>query len=272
MLTFFVLVLALTVCSIGIFWRWVRIHSPEAKRARQAPTIDPGIARSAHLQRLAVLGSQAAGAAHEMKGAISVLYCLAEELEVEKVDCEIVDALRDTARSLHGMADDMTGFSRKSLPGSSVSLEEAVERCVRMTKVELRRLDGIECWVDGMPRVAIEPGRLHQILVNLLRNASEAMCDQAGGRVRITAKIHREQVLLLIDDDGPGVSTSAAGCLFEPFETTKEEQDGTGLGLAISRALARDVGGDLTLAPGLLGGACFALTLPIFVEPVALAS
>ena len=80
------------------------------------------------------------------------------------------------------------------------------------------------------------------------------------------------QVLLLVEDDGPGIASDVVDRIFQPFETTKDEQDGTGLGLAISRALAQDVGGDLTLAPGMLGGACFALTLPIFVEPVALAS
>jgi two-component system NtrC family sensor kinase len=110
------------------------------------------------------------------------------------------------------------------------------------------------------------------VLVNLLRNANDALCSQGGGRIRLSAKIDASQVLLLVEDDGPGIDAALSERVFEPFETTKTEGEGTGLGLPISRALAREAGGELNLAPGVLGGACFALRLPVYKEQLAKAS
>ena len=251
---------------------WGRRHAPPLPQKPVLTPIDTQLVSSAHVQRLAVLGSQAAGAAHEMKGALSVLYCLAEELESARVDTEVVDALRETTRSLHSLSEDMTGFSSRIVSGASSELERAVESAIRMTRVDLRGACSVEYWVDGLPKVAMEQGRLVQVLVNLFRNAGDALRDHEGYRVRLSAKIDDAQVLLLFEDDGPGIEAGIAGEVFEPFETTKPSGEGTGLGLAVSRALVREVGGELSLAPGVLGGACFALRLPIYVEQLAKAS
>ena len=128
--------------------------------------------RSAHTQRLAILGSQAAGTAHEMNSALSVLYCLAEELEVANTDPEIVSALRTTTKNLHSLTKDMTGFSRVSSNNSHSDLDAAVSRAIRMTQVDLRGVCKVEAWVDRLPPVAMEEGRLVQILVNLFRNSN----------------------------------------------------------------------------------------------------
>jgi len=251
---------------------------------RRAPSVSPVVVqktdrfhlRSAHTQRLAILGSQAAGTAHEMNGALSVLYCLAEEMELADTDSEMVEALRETTRNLHALTKDMTGFSRLSPNGSHSDLSAAVKRAVRMTRVELRGVCLVESWVDGMPPVAMEEGRLVQILVNLFRNAGDAIRDEGGGRIRVTAQVEMvppsanqmasSRVLILVEDDGPGIEAAIASELFERFQTTKVDGKGTGLGLNISRNLARGVDGDLGLAPGVLGGACFALRIPVFVQ------
>ena len=144
-----------------------------------------------------------------------------------------------------------------------------------MTKPELRGCVEVEQWVIGLPSVAMEEGRLVQVLVNLLRNSADAIRESGGGRIRISGQIEGEQVLVLVEDDGPGVESSVVQSLFSPFVTTKGRGDGTGLGLSVSRSLAREVGGDLSLAPGVLGGACFAVRLPMYQieqESYALAS
>lgn len=232
--------------------------------------------RSAHTQRLAILGSQAAGTAHEMNSALSVLYCLAEELEVANTDPEIVSALRTTTKNLHSLTKDMTGFSRVSSNNSHSDLDTAVSRAIRMTQVDLRGVCKVEAWVDRMPPVAMEEGRLVQILVNLFRNSADAIRDSGGGRIRVTAQVESthsgpqrmgsNRILILVEDDGPGIGAGIATHLFDRFETTKSEGKGTGLGLSISRNIARNVEGDLTLAPGVLGGACFALRIPVYTQ------
>jgi len=232
--------------------------------------------RSAHTQRLAILGSQAAGTAHEMNSALSVLYCLAEELEVANTDPEIVSALRTTTKNLHSLTKDMTGFSRVSSNNSHSDLDAAVNRAIRMTQVDLRGVCKVEAWVDRLPPVAMEEGRLVQILVNLFRNSADAIRDSGGGRIRVTAQVESthsgpqrmgsNRVLILVEDDGPGIGSGIATHLFDRFETTKSEGKGTGLGLSISRNIARNVDGDLSLAPGVLGGACFALRIPVYTH------
>jgi two-component system C4-dicarboxylate transport sensor histidine kinase DctB len=251
---------------------------------RRAPSASPPVVqkvdrfhlRSAHTQRLAILGSQAAGTAHEMNGALSVLYCLAEELELAGTEREMVEALRTTTRNLHALTKDMTGFSRLSPSGTHCDLSAGVKRAIRMTRADLRGVCVVESWVDGMPPVAVEEGRLVQILVNLFRNSGDAIRDAEGGRIRVTAQLESvpptsnrmasSRVLILVEDDGPGVDGAIAGQLFERFQTTKDDSKGTGLGLNISRNIARQVDGDLGLAPGVLGGACFALRIPVFTE------
>ena len=71
---------------------------------------------------------------------------------------------------------------------------------------------------------------------------------------------------VVVEDDGPGIEAAVASEIFKPFVTTKGRGEGAGLGLAVSSSIAREVGGELSLAPGVLGGACFALRLPVFEE------
>jgi len=114
-----------------------------------------------------------------------------------------------------------------------------------------------------------------QVFANLLKNSADAIRESGGGRVRVSGQIDSGQVLLLVEDDGPGIEPAVAARVFEPFVTTKTSSDGTGLGLAVSRSLAREVGGEIGLAPGVLGGACFAIRLPmqeLEMESYALAS
>jgi two-component system NtrC family sensor kinase len=197
-------------------------------------------------------------------------------LEVANTDPEIVSALRTTTKNLHSLTKDMTGFSRVSSNNSHSDLDAAVNRAIRMTQVDLRGVCKVEAWVDRLPPVAMEEGRLVQILVNLFRNSADAIRDSGGGRIRVTAQVESthsgpqrmgsNRVLILVEDDGPGIGSGIATHLFDRFETTKSEGKGTGLGLSISRNIARNVDGDLSLAPGVLGGACFALRIPVYTH------
>lgn len=224
---------------------------------------DHSLLKNAHVQRLSLLGRQAAAAAHEMRGVISVLYCLAEELEADNAEREVVESLREATRGLHRLSDDMTGFSRADSGIQSARIDKALKTAIRMTKTELQSTVEIEQWVIGLPSVAMDESRLVQILVNLLRNSADAIRESGGGRVRVSGQIEEGQVLLLVEDDGPGIESAVAARIFDPFVTTKSNGEGTGLGLSVSRSLAREAGGEMGLAPGVLGGACFAVRLPM---------
>jgi len=111
---------------------------------------------------------------------------------------------------------------------------------------------------DEEPRVMAERFRLEQVLVNLLQNAIEALDGALDPEITIQVSPRRNQVRILIADNGPGLTPQATKTLFTPFATTKPR--GLGLGLVISRDIVTEFGGELTLEPG--AGARFVITLP----------
>jgi signal transduction histidine kinase len=113
---------------------------------------------------------------------------------------------------------------------------------------------------ETVPALAsCDPALVEQVLLNLLKNAIEALTP--GGRVVIRTGTDAEQAWLEVADTGPGLAAQARQHLFEPFATTKEGA-GTGLGLAVSRRLARASGGDLVHVPS-ARGTVWRLTLPV---------
>ena len=112
-----------------------------------------------------------------------------------------------------------------------------------------------------LPSVLIDKVQIQQVLVNLLRNAAEAMADQSRRELTITtARANGDSVLVSVADTGSGISDALAERLFRPFVTTKA--DGMGIGLAISRSIIESHGGRLTMVPNPGGGTVFQFILP----------
>jgi signal transduction histidine kinase len=117
--------------------------------------------------------------------------------------------------------------------------------------------------------VEADPDQLYRILVNLMRNARQAIEADPGrpaerrgkGAVTVSAFGQDGVCVVRIADDGPGIPPRLAERLFEPFVSSKSS-DGSGLGLTISRELAALHGGELRLVPGDGSGAVFELRLP----------
>jgi two-component system C4-dicarboxylate transport sensor histidine kinase DctB len=116
--------------------------------------------------------------------------------------------------------------------------------------------------VPANATVSADDIRIEQVLINLLRNACDAMADRDRGRLDIVALARDGGWALRIADTGIGISPEHMPHLFDPFFTTKQKAEGLGLGLAISHGIVRDFGGMLTAdnAPG--GGAVFEMWLP----------
>jgi two-component system C4-dicarboxylate transport sensor histidine kinase DctB len=101
--------------------------------------------------------------------------------------------------------------------------------------------------------------RLEQVLINLIRNALDAVAGMPNPRVRLKVSDHESDLQVKVSDNGPGVDPAIRETLFAPFESAKP--GGLGLGLAIARDIAREFDGDLTLESGVTPGATFLLTL-----------
>jgi C4-dicarboxylate-specific signal transduction histidine kinase len=103
--------------------------------------------------------------------------------------------------------------------------------------------------------------QIQQVIVNLIRNAFEAMADQEPREVTLaTRSLDDATIEIAVADNGPGIPGDIAGRLFEPFVSNKP--DGMGLGLSISRSIVKAHDGQLTAQPNAGGGTIFRLTLP----------
>ena len=220
-------------------------------------------------RRLAQLGAMSAGLAHEIRNPLAGLKGAAQVLqgaELSGDDGEMLEVIVDEVGRLDRVVSGFLTFARPfhlhTSPTRPVDLVQHALRLVRAEGID----GGITLDValdDDLPIVDVDGGPLTQVLLNLIRNALDAV--GAHGTVKVTASVGRDRagqpmVELAVVDDGPGVSEEALAQLFTPFFTTKD--DGTGLGLAISERLVDAHGGELEhrVPPG--GGAAFVVRLP----------
>ena len=115
--------------------------------------------------------------------------------------------------------------------------------------------------------VSVDSVQIQQVLINLIKNAAEAVQDSAVREVAISSKIVGRSVEIRVEDSGAGISPAMAEALFETFASSKP--GGMGVGLSISRTIVEAHGGKVVAANGETGGACFCVTLPLATPPEA---
>lgn len=222
-------------------------------------------------EKLAVVGSLAAGLAHEIGTPLNVISATAEYLMLDGAPAERERRLREIVGEtdrISRLVRELLTFARGSAPGRApVDARAAVERVLSLLALaaEKKRVRVEADLPDGLPPVLADPDGLHQVLVNLLVNAVSAVAE--GGRVGVRARPGGDggaQVALEVHDDGPGVPEALRERIFDPFFTTRP--DGTGLGLAVCARIVAAHGGDIRVGQGPLGGACFTVQLPAATE------
>ncbi|HEV7290345.1 sensor histidine kinase [Sphingomonas sp.] len=168
-----------------------------------------------------------------------------------------ISALTERIGAITG---ELRSFARKRTPDiGAVEIGSAIESVMLLIGDRVRAA-GVTLERAGDPqiRVVADRVRLEQVLINLVQNALDALAGQADPRIVIAVEGQGERACIRVSDTGPGVPSQLRDQLFTPFVTGREE--GLGLGLAISRDIARDFGGELTLAES-GEGARFELTL-----------
>lgn len=144
-----------------------------------------------------------------------------------------------------------------------VDLNAIVDDAVDLTVIgQDRNVTILRDYQAGLPLISIDPVQVQQVVVNLVRNAYEAVKGRKGGRIVVSTGAEDRYLVVAIEDNGPGIPSDKVSELFQAFKTGK--RSGMGLGLAISRTIAQSHGGDLTVDPGGEGrGARFLIRLPI---------
>jgi signal transduction histidine kinase len=208
--------------------------------------------RTLRAERLAAVGTLAAGLAHEVRNplnsAMLQLQVLRRRVERGNLDAAsltaIVQVVEDEIRRLDRLVTDFLAFARPApLELRSVNLAELVTSVAELMRAEATAQNvTLEARVDRSDAcVEAEPERLRQVMLNLMRNAIEAMPRGGTLTVRTRAADQHGNVGVEVEDTGPGFPEDAP--IFDAFYTTKEQ--GTGLGLAITHRVIADHGGSL---------------------------
>ena len=189
--------------------------------------------------KLAALGRLTANIAHEIRNPLSAIGHAAELLGEDARDTDrarLTRIIGDNTRRLERLVSDVLQLNRRDrIHAERVNLNrtvvEFVEEYARNESVPIERF-ALAC--DGALPVSFDRGHLHQVLWNLVRNATRHASHKPGS-IRLELKAYGNQVELNIADDGPGVAKAHQAQLFEPFFTTSSS--GTGLGLYLAREL-----------------------------------
>ncbi len=229
--------------------------------------------------RLASVGTLAAGVAHEINNPLAFVLSnlgfleeecqlLRDELPRERLG-EMEDVLRETkqgAERVRHIVRDLRTLSRdEGELLSDVDVRAVIESSLGLVRNELRHRARLVKDFEPVPMVRASEGRLGQVLLNLLINAAHAVPDGKPGQneVRVRLRAIAGRVVIEVMDTGCGIPPEVRDRIFDPFFTTKPVGMGTGLGLSICHGIVTGMGGDITVESEVGRGSTFRITLPI---------
>ena len=222
--------------------------------------------RMVRADRFAAVGEIATGLAHEIKnplaGLSGALELLAEDFAGDPRHGEIVGEMRHQVARLTHTMESLLSFARPAkaklramdVNGSLEKVLFLVNQQCRGRSVTVRALLG-----EALPSVMADPFQLEQVFLNICLNAIQAMGASGGGTLGVTSRAGDGNVVVEIEDTGPGIPSDLRAQVFKPFFTTKRE--GNGLGLAISARIIAEHGGHIGYRCPPTGGTIFTVTL-----------
>ena len=222
-----------------------------------------------HASQLAAVGQLVDSVAHEVNNPAGVVL-IRSECALADPDCpesiqEDLQEIRIQATRMTKIVRNLLGFSRpKSTQTINVDLNKVIVRSMTFLN-SYQQMDGVEAHLDlnqSLPFVSGDPDRLEQVIINVGKNAVEAIPD--GGILTVRTDLEEEFVKLEVEDTGVGMPEDTLKKIFDPFFSTKEVGRGTGLGLAISNQIIKDHGGRIEAKSEPGGGT----TISIFLPPV----
>lgn len=247
-------------------------------------------------EKMAALGRLVAGVAHELNNPISFVFGnmhalksygekitgflqateqelpheemqrLRHDLQIDRIAKDILPLVEGTlegAERVRDIVQDLRRFSgTQAEPMEDFSLRAVIETSVNWVARGVRTRPRIEFNCPACLNVQSKKGDIHQILVNLIQNATDALAGVDQPRIDIAVQQIDGRVVITVSDNGSGISKADLGKVFEPFFTTKPVGQGTGLGLYVSYRMADEIHARLTVENRPGGGTCFTLSLP----------
>jgi signal transduction histidine kinase len=276
---------AVSLTTAVLLWPLVPrlLELPSPKQLRQANEELHKLERQLmHSQKLEALGTLAGGVAHDLNNTLVPILALSklalDDLpQTSPVRSDIETIIRASQRA-RDLVSQILAFSRKqTLVKQEVDLALMTREALRMLRASLPASIQIVEQFCEVPPVFGNAGELHQVVVNLVTNAAQAIGSGVG---RITIRLRegaqqqsslhheaRTAVCLSIADTGCGMDEATVERIFEPFFTTKSVGAGTGLGLSVVHGIVTGHGGRVTIHSKPGEGSEFTLWLPALVQP-----
>jgi len=221
-------------------------------------------------ERLTAAGNMAKIITHEVRNPLSSIGLNTELLEEELAAAPVSAEARALCASIHREVDRLTSITESyltfgRLPAPKLAREHVnamVGGLAQFVREELaaREVELVVQLDAGDPAAMIDAGQIRQCLLNLVRNATEAVVAKGRGKVTLRTLRTGDRVVIAVDDEGTGIAPEILPKLFDPFFSTKES--GSGLGLALTQQIVKDHGGELSVDSAVGRGTTFTLSLP----------
>ncbi|MFP5259887.1 MAG: ATP-binding protein [Acidobacteriota bacterium] len=260
---FELVVFGMFVATIHFALRWSRALKKECdKTGRELLGAQERLIRSA---RFAAIGEAAARLSHEIKNPLMLMGGFANQvrrhLPADGPDSEKLGIIEAEAKRLETLLTEVRDFTRPAPPQIAPhDLGETVREslAIMADAMESRGITVVTELGPGLEAVPHDAARIKQVLINLLKNAAEAM--DGGGTATLTTAVVRDRARVTVADTGGGIPDAVRERVFDPFCTTKES--GTGLGLAVCQRIVEDHHGDIRFTTSETG-TTFVLELPL---------
>jgi len=230
-------------------------------------------------EKLAAIGQLVSGVAHELNNPLATILSWAERLSetpLSDIGKRGVDVIFAEAERAARIVKNLLAFARKRASTRSMADLNQVVRdtlTLRAYDQSVNDISTLTALAGGLPKVFVDAHQMQQVLLNLITNAEQAMLEAHGRGTLVVRTWHdaeRNQVVLEVTDDGPGVPPENKTRIFDAFFTTKEAGKGTGLGLSLAYSMVQDHGGRLRVDSAVGQGASFVMELPVNPgEPLA---
>ncbi|MBI1372969.1 MAG: hypothetical protein GC159_09435 [Phycisphaera sp.] len=226
--------------------------------------LDDANRRLAARDQLARLGEISATILHEVRSPLTAIQLYADmlmhDLDGQTEQRRLVGRIRGAVRDLVMMTSDVMTFAKPLRPDLDRCQSGALlGRAIELLDSELRAHTVAVKVHDAGVAVVCDPQLVHHALINLIRNAIQAM--PRGGTVTLVARAIDDTLQVLVQDTGPGIDAASHPHLFDPTFTTKH--GGNGLGLAIVKRIAEAHGGVVSAGNATTGGAVFTFAVPL---------
>jgi len=230
--------------------------------------------------KMASIGELAAGIAHEINNPVAIMVeeagWIGDLLEEEEfAQGENLDEFNRALKQINTqgkrckeITHKLLSFARKTDSTlKDVQLNDLVREIVSLS-AQMAKYNKVSIETqlqETLPYITISPAEMQQVLLNLINNALDAM-EKTGGTIRVSTKISEVEtghIVIVVEDDGPGIAEANLQRIFDPFFTTKPVGKGTGLGLSICYAIINKIGGKIDVQSIIGKGSRFRIWIPI---------